>query len=68
MPQRFYVTQQRGVGDRHLYAGRTRFIDEATVKHFEVMGWPEVEGQGVSTSKAAQPVIQVRQRARAAWG
>ena len=68
VPQRFYVTQQRGVGDRHLYAGRTRFIDEATVKHFEVMGWPEVEGQGVSTSKAAQPVIQVRQRARAAWG
>ena len=68
VPQRFYVTQQRGVGDRHLYAGRTRFIDEATVKHFEVMGWPEVEGQGVSTSKAAQPVMQVRQRARAAWG
>ncbi len=68
VPQRFYVTEQRGVGDRHLYAGRTRFIDEATVKHFEVMGWPEVEGQGVSTPKAAQPVMQVRQRARAAWG
>ena len=68
VPQRFYVTQQRGVGDRHLYAGRTRFIDDATAQHFEVIGWPEVEGQGVSTPKAAQPVMQVRQRARAAWG
>ena len=68
VPQRFYVTQQRGVGDRHLYADRTRFIDDATAQHFEVIGWPEVEGQGVSTPKAAQPVMQVRQRARAAWG
>ena len=26
VPQRFYVTQQAARGDRHLYAGRTRFI------------------------------------------
>ena len=68
VPQRFYVTQQRGVGDRHLYAGRTRFIDESTVNHFEVMAWPDVQGQAIPSSKAAQPVMQVRLRARAAWG
>lgn len=68
VPQRFYVTQQRGVGDRHLYAGRTRFIDDTTARHFEVIGWPKVEGRDVSTAKAPQPVMQVRQRARAAWG
>ena len=68
VPQRFYVTQQRGVGDRHLYAGRTRFIDESTVNHFEVMAWPDVQGQAIPSSKAAHPVMQVRLRARAAWG
>ena len=67
VPQRFYVTQQRGAGDRHLYAGRTRFIDEATAGKFEVIGWPEVEGQTASAPKAPA-VMQVRQRARAAWG
>src|SRR3954464_10622323 len=35
VPQRFYVTQQSGGGDRHMYAGRTRFISEAMVAHFE---------------------------------
>ena len=29
VPQRFYVSQQAGGGDRHVYAGRTRFITEA---------------------------------------
>jgi len=29
VPQRFYVTQQSGYGDRHVYAGRTRFIRPA---------------------------------------
>ena len=28
IPQRFYVHQQRGGGDRHLYAARTRFIPD----------------------------------------
>jgi DNA helicase II / ATP-dependent DNA helicase PcrA len=29
LPQRFYVTQQRAWGDKHLYASLTRFIPPA---------------------------------------
>lgn len=36
VPQRFYVTQQRAWGDRHLYALRTRFIPDALLPHFEL--------------------------------
>ncbi|RZL84821.1 MAG: ATP-dependent helicase, partial [Variovorax sp.] len=35
VPQRFYVTQQAARGDRHVYAGRTRFIDAADAARFE---------------------------------
>jgi DNA helicase-2/ATP-dependent DNA helicase PcrA len=34
-PQRFYVTQQRVWGDRHLYAIRTRFIPDALLPLFD---------------------------------
>ncbi len=35
VPQRFYVTQQRAFGDRHLYAARSRFIPPAIECRFE---------------------------------
>src|SRR3954469_7492102 len=41
VPQRFYVSQQSGGGDRHVYAGRSRFVSEAMVAHFEQVTWPE---------------------------
>jgi DNA helicase-2/ATP-dependent DNA helicase PcrA len=35
VPQRFYVTQQRTLGDRHLYALRTRFIPDELLPLFD---------------------------------
>jgi ATP-dependent DNA helicase UvrD/PcrA len=68
VPQRFYVTQQAGGGDRHIYAGRTRFISEAMAEKFERVTWPEEAQDGATSgAKPAAPVLQVRDRARAAW-
>jgi len=67
VPQRFYVTQQSGGGDRHLYAGRTRFIAEAMLPHFEQLAWPEAIAVRPSTVQPQAPLMQVRARARAAW-
>lgn len=67
VPQRFYVPQQRGAGDRHLYAGRTRFIDEETAKMFEQRVWPEGAQAPHTSAAQAQPVMQVRRRAGAVW-
>lgn len=66
VPQRFYVTQQGSGGDRHLYAGRTRFIDENMARKFEQVTWPAAAAQPQALAQAA-PVMQVRDRARAAW-
>ncbi|MBI5269410.1 MAG: ATP-dependent helicase [Burkholderiales bacterium] len=38
VPQRFHVTQQRRFGDRHLYAGLTRFIPPEVAQHFDSVG------------------------------
>ncbi|WP_332827858.1 ATP-dependent helicase [Ramlibacter sp.] len=67
VPQRFYVTQQSGGGDRHLYAGRTRFISEAMMAHYEQVTWPEAAAVRPDLAQPQAPVIQVRSRARAAW-
>jgi DNA helicase II / ATP-dependent DNA helicase PcrA len=68
VPQRFYVSQQAGGGDRHVYAGRTRFISEAMAARFEQIAWPEAPATAPAAGLQPQaPMIQVRARSRAAW-
>ena len=40
LPQRFYVRQQSGVGDRHVLAARSRFLTESVCAHLEQESWP----------------------------
>ena len=67
VPHRFYVTQQSAGGDRHMYAGRTRFITEAMVEKFEQVTWPEAVASSLVAAVPQAPLLQVRARARAAW-
>jgi len=68
VPQRFYVSQQAGGGDRHVYAGRTRFITEAMAARFEQLTWPEaIAVRSAPGAQPQAPLIQVRARSRAAW-
>ena len=41
VPQRFYTHQQSKLGDRHLYASRSRFIPDSIVTSFESHSWHE---------------------------
>jgi DNA helicase-2/ATP-dependent DNA helicase PcrA len=67
VPQRFYVSQQSGGGDKHVYAGRTRFIAEGMLAAFEQVTWPEATDLASASAQPQAPVMQVRARARAAW-
>jgi DNA helicase-2/ATP-dependent DNA helicase PcrA len=40
VPQRFFTHSQRGNGDRHVYASRTRFIPSAILRFFDGCAWP----------------------------
>ena len=51
-PQRFHVTQQARWGDRHLYAGLSRFLSPAVQACFDLEG-------GGTVAEAAQPLALV---------
>ena len=67
VPHRFYVTQQGGGGDRHMYAARTRFISEGMAEKFERLTWPQADAAAGNAVQPQAPLLQVRARARAAW-
>ncbi len=66
VPQRFYVTQQAQRGDRHLYAGRTRFIPAADAQRFEQRTWPPPPERAPHVPPPAA-TIDLLSRMRAAW-
>ncbi|WP_307690167.1 ATP-dependent helicase [Variovorax ginsengisoli] len=66
VPQRFYVTQQAARGDRHLYAGRTRFIPASDVHRFEQVTWPPPPPRAPAVPPPAA-TIDLLSRMRASW-
>ncbi|HEU5272264.1 MAG TPA: ATP-dependent helicase [Xanthobacteraceae bacterium] len=65
LPQRFYVHQQRGGGDRHLYATCSRFIPAGIRSHFDNRAWPPA----VAAAAHAPPraAIDIGARLRRMW-
>ena len=61
VPQRFFTHGQRSLGDRHVYAQRTRFIPNSLTKYFQSRYWPQ--------SKSSESVpIDVKATMRGMWG
>jgi len=72
VPQRFYTTGPTGGGDRHVYAGRTRFIPARLLRHFEERTWPTPEVPGFDEWQSRNPAtvgprIDLAARMRAMW-
>ena len=66
MPQRFYTHQQARSGDRHVFAGRSRFIPAALAHHFDRVSWP-IALQAKGAAPAAKPQVDIRERMRGMW-
>src|SRR5262245_36631959 len=67
VPQRFYLTQQANMADRHVYASRTRFIPTALLDQFEQRTWPPPSPAVESSAEARQPAVDLAARMRAMW-
>jgi DNA helicase-2/ATP-dependent DNA helicase PcrA len=67
VPNRFFIKQQAQMGDRHVYAARTRFISPAMLKHFEECVWISAETQHNKKPMPDSVRMLVRERARNAW-
>ena len=66
VPQRFYTHQQARSGDRHVYAGRSRFIPASLCEHFRRVIWPAARREEVRPP-ATNAVIDIRERMRGMW-
>ena len=68
VPQRFFVTQQSQFGDRHVYAGRTRFIPASILDLFEKKAWPVVEATSVNEAgRSREEVVDLLSKMKAMW-
>ncbi|TFW19877.1 ATP-dependent helicase [Massilia arenosa] len=68
VPNKFFIKQQAQMGDRHVYAQRTRFITPAMLKHFEETVWFNADTPKDKQKPMPESVrMLVRDRARSAW-
>jgi DNA helicase-2/ATP-dependent DNA helicase PcrA len=67
VPQRFFVSQQRAGGDRHVYAARTRFIPDRILPFFERTAWPSAAADPRAQHATDRPAVDVGARMRAMW-
>jgi len=67
VPQRFYVHQQPGYGDRHVYASRTRFLPNRVMGNFHSHAWPPPPPVEAAPARAALPAVDLAARMRKMW-
>jgi DNA helicase-2/ATP-dependent DNA helicase PcrA len=71
VPQRFYVHNQTHLGDRHVWASRTRFIPAHLMSLFDACAWPPVPVPAVPTAAglaaAAHARIEIAAKLRKMW-
>jgi ATP-dependent DNA helicase UvrD/PcrA len=67
VPQRFYAHQQRGKGDRHMYAVRTRFIPDTITDHFEQCAWPPPAREVGPRPKAPTKLVDIAAQVKSRW-
>jgi DNA helicase II / ATP-dependent DNA helicase PcrA len=70
-PQRFYVHNQTHMGDRHVWAARTRFIPAHLMPHFEAQAWPPAPAPVAPTAAglaaAAKAKVDIAARLKKMW-
>jgi DNA helicase-2/ATP-dependent DNA helicase PcrA len=66
VPQRFFTHGQRSMGDRHVYAQRTRFIPDSLLSHFESRSWPPPK-LGASGERPTREQVDIHAKMRRMW-
>ncbi len=67
VPQRFHIGGQSALGDRHVFASRTRFLPAATLAHLEQLVWPAPGAQAAAPPGADGPAVDLAAQMRAMW-
>ena len=65
VPQRFFTAGQNALGDRHVYASRSRFIPPALLPLFERGWWPAASDEPRPAAEALR--LDLTAKMRAMW-
>ena len=66
-PHRFFTYGQPSLGDRHVYASRSRFIPESLLPLFESVTWPILATEVARRATISQVRVDVGARMRSMW-
>jgi DNA helicase-2/ATP-dependent DNA helicase PcrA len=66
-PQRFFTHGQPSMGDRHVYASRSRFIPASLLQLFESIAWPTLATEVARQAAMSQVRIDIGARMRGMW-
>ena len=67
VPQRFYTHSQAAHGDRHIYAGRSRFIPASLLDHLEYVTWPPPRAAAGTRADICSVRVDVGAKMRGMW-
>jgi DNA helicase II / ATP-dependent DNA helicase PcrA len=67
IPHRFFAYGQPSLGDRHVYASRSRFIPGSLLPLFESVTWPILATEVARQAAISQIRIDVGARMRSMW-
>lgn len=67
VPQRFFTHGQNALGDRHVYAMRSRFISDELLGLLDSRSWPIISPQPTVKTSSDGVRIDVQARMRSMW-
>lgn len=68
VPQRFFTHGQNALGDRHVYAARSRFIPHKLLPYFESASWPPLRAEDTGQLPLGRgPRLDIGARMRTMW-
>ena len=67
VPQRFFTHQQAKLGDRHLYASRSRFIPDSILRSFAARSWRDQTDGPIEAARKAGFSIDVAASLMRMW-
>jgi DNA helicase II / ATP-dependent DNA helicase PcrA len=67
VPQRFFTHQQAKLGDRHVYASKSRFIPDSIVCSFDLRHWQDRTDSAIKATRKAAASIDVASSLMRMW-
>jgi DNA helicase II / ATP-dependent DNA helicase PcrA len=67
VPQRFFTHQQAKLGDRHVYASRSRFVPDTILGSFNKRNWRDRTDSSIKVTRKAGSSVDVAASLMRIW-